>query len=67
MPYSVKGCFAIIEDMVQILLMLEVVFTQTSKFEDLFCYLSISLYVMLYLYYAYICYVNVCLRTHKCI
>ena len=34
MPYSVKGCFEINEDMVQILLMLEVLFTQV---EDLFC------------------------------
>ena len=37
MPYSVKGFFEISEDMVQILLMLEVVFTQDSKVEDLFC------------------------------
>ena len=37
MPYSVKGFFEINEDMVQILLMLKVLFTQDSKVEDLFC------------------------------
>ena len=37
MPYPVKGFFEINEDMVQILLMLEVLFTQDSKVEDLFC------------------------------
>ena len=37
MPYSVKGFFEINEDMVQILLMLEILFTQDSKIEDLFC------------------------------
>ena len=37
MPYSVKCFFEINEDMVQILLMLEVLFTQDSKVEDLFC------------------------------
>ena len=37
MPYSVKGFFEINEVMVQILLMLEVLFTQDSKVEDLFC------------------------------
>ena len=37
MPYSIKGFFEINEDMVQILLMLEVLFTQDSKVEDLFC------------------------------
>ena len=37
MPYSVKGFFEINEDMVQILLMLEVLFAQYSKVEDLFC------------------------------
>ena len=37
MPYSVKGFFEINEDMVQILLMLEVLFTQDSKVEDMFC------------------------------
>ena len=36
MPYSVKGFLEINEDMVQILLMLEVIFTQKSKVEDLF-------------------------------
>ena len=36
MPYSVKGFFEINEDMVQIPLMLEVLFTQDSKVEDLF-------------------------------
>ena len=37
MSYSVKDYFEINEDMVQILLMLEVIFTQDSKVEDLFC------------------------------
>ena len=37
MPYSVKGFFEINEDMVQILLKLEVLFTQDSKVEYLFC------------------------------
>ena len=37
MPYAVKGFFDINEDMVQILLMLEVLFTQDTKAEDLFC------------------------------
>ena len=37
MPYSVKGLFEINEDMVQILVMLEVLFTQDSKVEDLLC------------------------------
>ena len=37
MPYSVKGFFEIDEDMVQILLVLEVLFTQDSKVEILFC------------------------------
>ena len=37
MPYSVKGFFEINKDMVQILLMLDVLFTQDSKVEDLFC------------------------------
>ena len=37
MPYSVKGFFEINENMVQILLMLEVLFIQESKVEDLFC------------------------------
>ena len=37
MPYSVKGFFEISEDMVQILLMLEELFTQNSNVEDLFC------------------------------
>ena len=37
MPYSVKGFFEINEDMVQILLMLEVLFTQDSKVKNLFC------------------------------
>ena len=37
MPYSVKGFFEIDEDMVQILLVLEVPFTQDSEVEDLFC------------------------------
>ena len=34
MPYSVKGFFEIDEDMVQILLVLEVLFTQDSEVED---------------------------------
>ena len=42
MPYSIKGFFEINEDMVQILLMLEVLFTQGSKVEDLFCGASSS-------------------------
>ena len=37
MPYSVKGVFEINEDIVQILLVLEVLFTQDSEVEDLFC------------------------------
>ena len=37
MPYSVKGFFEINEDMVQILMMLEVLFTLDSKIEELFC------------------------------
>ena len=36
MPYSDKGFFEINEDIVQILLLLEVLFTQDSKYEDLF-------------------------------
>ena len=36
MPYSVKGFFEISEDMVQILLVFEVLFTQDSKVENLF-------------------------------
>ena len=37
MPYAVKGFFEINEDMVQILLMLEVLYTQDSKVEYIFC------------------------------
>ena len=37
MPHSVKSIFEISEDMVQILQMLEVLFTQDSKVKDLFC------------------------------
>ena len=37
MPYSVKGFCEIDEDMVQILLVLKVLFTQDSEVEDLFC------------------------------
>ena len=37
MLYIVKGFFEINEDMVQILLMFEGLFTQDSKVEDLFC------------------------------
>ena len=42
MPYSVKGFFEIDEDRVQILLVLEVLFTQDSEVEDLFCGASSS-------------------------
>ena len=42
MPYSVKGFFEIDEDMVQILLVLEVLFTQDSEVENLFCGASSS-------------------------
>ena len=38
MPHSVKGFFEINADMVQILLMLEALFTQDSKVDDLFCF-----------------------------
>ena len=37
MLYSVKGFVEINEDIVQSLLMLEVLFTQDSKIENLFC------------------------------
>ena len=37
MPFSIKDLFEINEDMVQILPMLEVLFIQNSKVEDLFC------------------------------
>ena len=37
MPYPVKGFFEIYEDMVQILLLLKVLFTQDSEVEYLFC------------------------------
>ena len=37
MPYPVKCFFEIYEDIVQILLMLKVLFTQNSEVEDLFC------------------------------
>ena len=37
MPYSVKRFFEIIEDMVHILLMLEVLFRQDFKLEELIC------------------------------
>ena len=37
MPYSVKCFFEIYEDIVQILLVLEVLPTQDSEVEDLFC------------------------------
>ena len=40
MPYSVKGFFEINEDMVQILLMLEILFTQDSKVDFMFSVLS---------------------------
>ena len=40
MPYSVKGVFEINEDTEQILLMLEILFIQDSKAEDLFCGVS---------------------------
>ena len=37
MSYPIKGPFEFNEDMVQILLMLEIFFTQGSEAEDLFC------------------------------
>ena len=37
MPYPVKCLFKVCEDMVQILLMLKVLFTQDSEVEDLCC------------------------------
>ena len=37
MTYSFKGFLEINEDMVQILLILEILFTQDSAVEDLFC------------------------------
>ena len=37
MPYPLKCFFEIYEDIVQILLMLKVLFTQDSEDEDLFC------------------------------
>ena len=37
MSYPVKGCFEDNEDMVRIMLMLEVLLTQDSKVEDVFC------------------------------
>ena len=37
MPYSVEGVFEIDENMAQNLLKFEVLFTQNSKAEDLFC------------------------------
>ena len=37
MLYSVKGFYEIDEDMVQIVLVLEVLFTQDSEVEDLLC------------------------------
>ena len=37
MPYSVKDSFEVNEEMVQILLMLEVLFTLDSKFKGLLC------------------------------
>ena len=42
MPYSVKGFYEINEDMVQILQVLEVLFTQDSEVRDLFCGASSS-------------------------
>ena len=49
MPYSVKGFFEINEDMVQILLMLEVLFTQDSKVlcSELFTLHSMLKYIVL--------------------
>ena len=38
--YPVKGFFEIIDDMVKISLMLQVIFTQDSKIEDLYCGVS---------------------------
>ena len=37
MTYPIKGSLEINKDMVQILLMLEIFFTQGSEAEDLFC------------------------------
>ena len=37
MPYTVKGFFKTAEDIVQILLMLEILFTQDSKVEEPCC------------------------------
>ena len=37
MPYSVKGSFEINEDVIQILLIFKVLFTQDSKIQYLFC------------------------------
>ena len=37
MPYYVKGFLEINTYMVQVLLMLEILFTQNSKEEDMFC------------------------------
>ena len=48
MPYSVKGFFEIDEDMEQILLVLEVLFTQDSEVEDLFCGAVYSLQCSVY-------------------
>ena len=44
MPYPVKYFFEIYEDMVQILLMLKVLFTQDSEVEYLFCGTEPSLF-----------------------
>ena len=43
MPYPVKCSFEIYRDMVQILPMLKVLFTEDSEAEDLFCGASPSL------------------------
>ena len=50
MPYSVKGFFEINEDMVQILLILEVLFIQDSKVEDLLCGASSGLFFSNYFF-----------------
>ena len=50
MTYSVKGFFEIDEDMVQILLVLEVLFTQDSEVEDLFCVASSGLFFSNYFF-----------------
>ena len=42
MPYPVKCFFEIYEEIVKILLILKVLFTQDSEIEDLFCGASLG-------------------------